>query len=71
MFFNSNTIFVGLPSSIKPPSAMLAFPMFLSIICAIRPFSGPLGTYLIQRDGEGEAEFDLKNKSEKDLSHPL
>ena len=37
MFFNSNTIFVGLPINL----AMLVFPMFLSIICAIRPFSGP------------------------------
>ena len=27
--------------SIKPSLAMLVFPMFLSIICAIRPFSGP------------------------------
>ena len=27
--------------SIKPSLGMLVFPMFLSIICAIRPFSGP------------------------------
>ena len=44
---------------------MLVSPMFLSIICAIRPFSGPLGTYLIQRDGEGDAEFDLRTSLKK------
>ena len=42
MFFNSNTIFVGLPIN-QALLAMLVFPMFLSIICAIRPFSGPWG----------------------------
>ena len=67
MFFNSNTILWG-SLSIKLSLAMLVFPMFLSIICAIRPFSGPLGTYLIQRDGEGEAEFDLKTSLKKIFS---
>ena len=37
-------------------------------MCVIRHFLD-LGTYLIQRDGEGEAEFDLKTSLKK--SFPL
>ena len=34
-------------------------------------FFWTLGTYLIQRDGEGEAEFDLKTSLNKIFSLPL
>lgn len=56
--------------SIKPSLAMLVFPMFLSIICAIRPFSGPWELTLFSEMGE-EAEFDLKTSLKKIFSPPL
>ena len=34
-------------------------------------FFWTLGTYLIQRDGEGEAQFDLKTSLKKVFSPPL
>ena len=72
MFFNSNTIFVGLPiNQALFGDASIPYTVFLSIICAIRPFFWTLGTYLIQRDGEGEAEFDLKTSLKKIFSPPL
>lgn len=51
MFFNSNTILWG-SLSIKPSLAILVFPMFLSIICAIRPFSGPWELTLFSEMGK-------------------
>ena len=70
MFFNSNTIFVGLPIN----QALFgdgSIPYVLIYYMCNTTFFWTLGTYLIQRDGEGEAQFDLKTSAKKVLSPPL
>ena len=57
MFFNSNTIFVGLPIN-QALFGDASIPYVLIY-------------YLIQRDGEGEAQFDLKTSVKKVFSPPL
>ena len=70
MFFNSNTIFVGLPIN----QALFgddSIPFVLIYYMCNTTFFWTLGTYLIQRDGEGEARFDLKTSLKKVFSPPL
>lgn len=70
MFFNSNTIFVGLPIN----QALFgddSIPYVLIYYMCNTTFFWTLGTYLIQRDGEGEAQFDLKTSVKKVFSPPL
>ena len=70
MFFNSNTIFVGLPIN----QALFgddSIPYVLIYYMCNTTFFWTLGTYLIQRAGEGEARFDLKTSLKKVFSPPL
>ena len=70
MFFNSNTIFVGLPIN-QALFGDASIPYVLIYYMCNTTFFWTLGTYLIQRDGEVEARFDLKNSVKKVLSPPL
>ena len=70
MFFNSNTIFVGLPIN-QALFGDASIPYVLIYYMCNTTFFWTLGTYLIQRDGEGEAEFDLKTSLKKVFSPPL
>ena len=70
MFFNSNTIFVGLPIN-QALFGDVSIPYVLIYYMCNTTFFWTLGTYLIQRDGEGEARFDLKMSVKKVLSPPL
>lgn len=70
MFFNSNTIFVGLPiNQALFGDASITY-VLIYYMCNTT-FFWTLGTYLIQRDGEGEAQFDLKTSLKKVFSPPL
>ena len=70
MFFNSNTIFVGLPIN-QALFGDASIPYVLIYYMCNTTFFWTLGTYLIQRDGEGEAQFDLKTNLKKVFSPPL
>ena len=70
MFFNSNTIFVGLPIN-QALFGDASIPYVLIYYMCNTTFFWTLGTYLIQRDGEGEAQFDLKTSLKKVFSLPL
>ena len=70
MFFNSNTIFVGLPIN-QALFGDASIPYVLIYYMCNTTFFWTLGTYLIQRDGEGEAQFDLKTSMKKVFSPPL
>ena len=70
MFFNSNTIFVGLPIN-QTLFGDASIPYVLIYYMCNTTFFWTLGTYLIQRDGEGEAQFDLKTSLKKVFSPPL
>ena len=70
MFFNSNTIFVGLPIN-QALFGDVSIPYVLIYYMCNTTFFWTLGTYLIQRDGEGEAQFDLKMSVKKVFSPPL
>lgn len=70
MFFNSNTIFVGLPIN-QALFGDASIPYVLIYYMCNTTFFWTLGTYLIQRDGEGEAQFDLKISLKKVFSPPL
>ena len=70
MFFNSNTIFVGLPIN-QALFGDASIPYVLIYYMCNTTFFWTLGTYLIQRDGEGEAQFDLKISVKKVFSPPL
>ena len=70
MFFNSNTIFVGLPIN-QALFGDASIPYVLIYYLCNTTFFWTLGTYLIQRDGEGEAQFDLKTSLKKVFSPPL
>ena len=70
MFFNSNTIFVGLPIN-QALFGDASIPNVLIYYMCNTTFFWTLGTYLIQRDGEGEAQFDLKTSLKKVFSPPL
>ena len=70
MFFNSNTIFVGLPIN-QALFGDASIPYVLIYYMCNTTFFWTLGTYLIQRDGEGEAQFDLRTSLKKVFSPPL
>ena len=70
MFFNSNTIFVGLPIN-QALFGDASIPYVLVYYMCNTTFFWTLGTYLIQRDGEGEAQFDLKTSLKIVFSPPL
>ena len=70
MFFNSNTIFVGLPIN-QALFGDASIPYVLVYYMCNTTFFWTLGNYLIQRDGEGEAQFDLKTSLKKVFSPPL
>ena len=70
MFFNSNTIFVGLPIN-QALFGDASIPYVLIYYMCNTTFFWTLGTYLIQRDGEGEPQFDLKTSLKKVFSPPL
>ena len=70
MFFNSNTIFVGLPIN-QALFGDASIPYVLIYYMCNTTFFWTLGTYLIQRDAEGEAQFDLKTSVKKVFSPPL
>ncbi|MBK5126031.1 AEC family transporter [Streptococcus parasanguinis] len=70
MFFNSNTIFVGLPIN-QALFGDASIPYVLIYYMCNTTFFWTLGTYLIQGDGEGEAQFDLKTSLKKVFSPPL
>ena len=70
MFFNSNTIFVGLPIN-QALFGDASIPYVLIYYMCNTTFFWTLGTYLIQRDGEREAQFDLKTSLKKVFSPPL
>lgn len=70
MFFNSNTIFVGLPIN-QALFGDASIPYVLIYYMCNTTFFWTLGTYLIQRDGEGEAQFDLKTSLKKVFSPSL
>ena len=70
MFFNSNTIFVGLPIN-QALFGDASIPYVLIYYMCNTTFFWTLGTYLIQRDGEGEAQFDIRISLKKVLSPPL
>lgn len=70
MFLNSNTVFVGLPvnEALFGPKSL---PFVLVYYMANTTFFWTLGVYLIQRDGQGDAKFDLKTTLKKIFSPPL
>ena len=70
MFFNSNTIFVGLPIN-QALFGDASIPYVLIYYMCNTTFFWTWGTYLIQRDGVGEAQFDLKTSLKKVFSPPL
>ncbi len=63
-------IFVGLPIN-QALFGDASIPYVLIYYMCNTTFFWTLGTYLIQRDGEGEAEFDLKTSLKKIFSPPL
>ncbi|WP_143463861.1 AEC family transporter [Levilactobacillus enshiensis] len=70
MFLNSNTVFVGLPvnEALFGPKSL---PFVLVYYMANTTFFWTLGVYLIQRDGQGDAKFNLKETLKKIFSPPL
>ena len=70
MFLNSNTVFVGLPvnEALFGPKSL---PFVLVYYMANTTFFWTLGVYLIQRDGQGKAKFNLKDTLQKIFSPPL
>lgn len=70
MFFNSNTIFVGLPIN-QALFGEASIPYVLIYYMCNTTFFWTLGTYLIQWDGQGSVAFDLKESLKKIFSPPL
>ncbi|GEO74579.1 AEC family permease [Levilactobacillus namurensis DSM 19117] len=70
MFLNSNTVFVGLPvnEALFGPKSL---PFVLVYYMANTTFFWTLGVYLIQRDGQGVSQFNLKTTLQKIFSPPL
>lgn len=70
MFFNSNTVFIGLPINLAlfgTPS----IPYVLVYYMANTTFFWTLGVWLIQKDGTGTAKVNLKQALGKLFSPPL
>ncbi|UQS87030.1 AEC family transporter [Nicoliella spurrieriana] len=70
MFFNSNTVFVGLPVNLALFGAR-SLPYVLVYYMANTTFFWTLGVYLIQRDGDADSKFNLKQTLQKVFSPPL
>lgn len=70
MFFNSNTVFVGLPVNMALFGEK-SLPYVLVYYMANTTFFWTLGTYLIQYDGEHKGSFSLKRTLSKLFSPPL
>ncbi len=70
MFFNSNTVFIGLPINLAlfgSPS----IPYVLVYYMANTTFFWTLGVWLIQKDGRHEAKINVKQALQKIFSPPL
>ncbi|MGT2906930.1 AEC family transporter [Streptococcus dentiloxodontae] len=70
MFFNSNTIFIGLPIN-QALFGEASIPYVLIYYMCNTTFFWTVGTYLIQRDGFGETRLDWRESLRKILSPPL
>lgn len=70
MFFNSNTVFVGLPIN-QALFGDKAIPYILIYYMANTTIFWTLGVYLIQRDGKVDVTFDWKKTLGKIFSPPL
>ncbi|MFD1392561.1 AEC family transporter [Lacticaseibacillus jixianensis] len=70
MFFNSNTVFIGLPVNLAlfGPKSL---PYVLVYYMANTTIFWTIGVYLIQQDGPHAAHFDLKQTLGKIFSPPL
>ncbi|KXT75917.1 AEC family transporter [Streptococcus sp. DD12] len=70
MFFNSNTVFVGLPVN-QALFGDQSIPYVLVYYMCNTTFFWTLGIYLIQRDGQGQAGLKLSDSLKKIFSPPL
>lgn len=70
MFFNSNTVFVGLPIN-QALFGSKSIPFVLIYYMANTTIFWTIGTYFIQRDGMQDAKFNLKTTVRKVFSPPL
>lgn len=70
MFFNSNTVFVGLPIN-QALFGSKSIPFVLIYYMANTTIFWTIGTYFIQRDGMQDAKFNLKITIKKVFSPPL
>ncbi|MHA8137879.1 AEC family transporter [Lactobacillaceae bacterium Scapto_B20] len=70
MFFNSNTVFVGLPINLALFGDK-SLPYVLVYYMANTTFFWTLGVYLIQRDGDADTAFSFKQTLKKVFSPPL
>jgi len=70
LLFYSHSISLGLPIN-QALFGDASIPYVLIYYMCNTTFFWTLGTYLIQRDGEGEAQFDLKTSVKKVFSPPL
>ncbi|KIS03783.1 AEC family transporter [Paucilactobacillus wasatchensis] len=70
MFFNSNTVFVGLPINLALFGDK-SLPYVLVYYMANTTFFWTLGVWLIQRDGMGSAKINLWTTLKKVFSPPL
>ncbi|ANZ62482.1 malate transporter [Secundilactobacillus paracollinoides] len=71
MFFNSNTVFVGLPVNVALFGEAKSLPYILVYYMANTTIFWTLGVYLIQRDGQGDYKFSLSQTLKKIFSPPL
>ncbi len=70
MFFNSNTVFIGLPINLALFGSA-SIPYVLVYYMANTTFFWTLGVWLIQKDGMKEARIDVKTALKKVFSPPL
>lgn len=70
MFFNSNTVFIGLPINLALFGSS-SIPYVLVYYMANTTFFWTLGVWLIQHDGQTAAKIDLKQALGKIFSPPL
>ncbi|WP_373842061.1 AEC family transporter [Limosilactobacillus sp.] len=70
MFFNSNTVFIGLPINLAL-FGNASIPYVLVYYMANTTFFWTIGVWLIQRDGLHEAKIDVKTALKKIFSPPL
>lgn len=70
MFFNSNTVFVGLPIN-QALFGSKSIPFVLIYYMANTTIFWTIGAYFIQRDGMQDAKFNLKTTVRKVFSPPL